>query len=183
MASLSKDELLKLIGDHSEDGVKKLLETFYGDEWEKAIGKASTKKVINSIAGIFWAHIKAPLLVMDGDAKDAVDSLVGAIGTLAGGIIGGPVGLLVGGTISIGPGLIIDYFDTTTIQCNVMFLNTSPYHIRFSSGQTDYNYNWSIMKAYLPGIPNQYTYNAATGVLSLPSSCPFLKSYSYVHFV
>jgi len=171
---MNQEEFEKLISDKTTDGTEKLLKRFYGKEWTKAIGKTTANKVLNSIAGVIWAHVESPLAALNGNDKEAVDSAVGAIGTLAGGIIGGPIGSIVGKVISKAPGAIIQYFDTSAIEFNVIFTNTSPYHIRFSSDQTDKRYNFSIMNGYLPGNPYAYTYNSAEGVF-IPKPIMFRK--------
>ena len=170
---MADEEILKLIGDKSQEGINKLLTRFYGAEWSRAIGSTASEKVIDGMAGVIWAHAEAPYHALNGDEKKAVDSAVGAIGSLAGGIIGGPIGAIVGATISKAPGFIIDYFDTTQIQFNVVFSNVSPYHIRFSSNQTDFRNNFSIMVGYLP--EKEYCYNTAVGVF-LPKPVMLRKS-------
>lgn len=174
MAAITDEEFFELIGDTTQEGTEKLLKKFYGSEWQAALKDEDTvDKVIGSMAEMLWAHIEAPLLALDGDGKGAVDSVVGGIGSLAGGIIGGLPGAIVGQVITDVPGFIIDYFDTSNPQFYVAVTNVSKYHIRFSSNITNYRPLTSIMYANIPGGRNAMY---CTDQLFIPKAVTYQKS-------
>lgn len=144
------EDLLDLIGQKTTKATEKLLKKLFGTEFLKTVGNKGAKKVLSGISQMFWAHIEAPLYAMNGQDREAVDSVLGGIGSIAGGVVGGPVGAFIGSTISTLPGEVIGYFDTTNPRFSVLFENVSPYHIRFSSKQTDLR-STSVMYAYVQG--------------------------------
>lgn len=180
---MSYEEFLELTNDKTEKGVEKLLKKFYGKEFTKLMGKKMAKKVIGGVAGMFWAHIEAPMHAFNGKGQEAVDSAVGAVGALAGGIIGGPPGALVGTVVSIVPGWIIDYFDTGHPRFEVIFTNVGNYHVRFTSYQTDWNKYSSVMYAYTPGDVNgkASSYHGVKDI-SIPQPITYRKSKDKVEY-
>ncbi|GFH61352.1 predicted protein [Chaetoceros tenuissimus] len=107
---LSKDELVG-------KGTEKLFEIIFNETAPAGFG------------GMMWAHIDAPMKALEGNGKDAVDSAVGGVGALAGGVIGGPIGALVGYAITKGPGKVIDVFDTSTAKFKVTITNLTKYNV------------------------------------------------------
>ena len=97
-------------GKHIKKGGAKIFK-------ELAKGSGMNKKLIGKLSKgfgeVIYAHFKAPLEAARGEARQAVDTAVGAYGALAGGIIGGPIGAGVGMVIAQGPGSIISFYDTT----------------------------------------------------------------------
>lgn len=173
-SKISESEFFEIIGDKTKEGTEKLLTKFYGGEWAKAIGSAPTEKVIGGISEMFWAHIEAPIKAYGGDGKGAVDSVVGAVGSLAGGVIGGPVGAVVGNVIAKAPGYVIDYFDTTNPQFIVIITNASNFHIRFTSNSSNYRKSTSVMTATMVPKPTN-PHHRAKGAF-IPKSVTYRKS-------
>jgi len=166
---MSDEEFEGLILDKTEEGVEKLIEKFYGKEMIMMFGEENSEKIIGGMAGMFIAHITAPRSAWEGNGKEAVDNAVGPIGAIAGGIIGGPVGAVVGQVISLVPGYAIDYFDTSNVQFYLYFTNISPYHIRFSSHETNYQPMWSVMYAW---VPDKYSSTSVDGKLHTHNGLP-----------
>lgn len=88
-----------------------------------------SKKISSGVGDVVYAHFKAPCEAARGNAKDAVDTAVGAYGALAGGIVGGPVGAAVGKLIADGPGAVISFYDTSQVQHSIQIQNCTTLNI------------------------------------------------------
>jgi len=128
-------EYTKLV---SEDMIKKAVTTGSEKLFEKLFKVAAPE----GLGSLLWSHYEAPMAAFNGDGLKAVDSVSGAMTTVATGVftsaaveagfaastVAGPIGL-VAASVAVMPAYTIAAFDSSKAYFSITFVNYAGYHV------------------------------------------------------